>query len=201
MRNLPSHDIRLELSDLRELFVAPELDPLAGQPFANSGIDRILSVSRARPNWPVRATLVLPAAARADDLELRTRAALEQYCDSRLTQIGHDATSLRHEGFATLWRGVLFLACCMLAARLVGEPRFLPDIVGRFLNEGFIIAGWVALWYPLDVLLYQRWPLWRERRLYQRVRDMTLVFEFAPPRQDVREGELLRPVELAHSGS
>jgi hypothetical protein len=201
MRDLPSHHIRLELSDLRELFVAPELDPMAGQPYADSGVGRILNVSRARPNWPVRATIVLPAAARAVDLERRTRAALEHYCDTRLTQIGHDAISLRHEGLATLWRGVLFLACCMLAARFVGEPRFLPDIVGRFLNEGFIIAGWVALWYPLDVLLYQRWPLWRERRLYRRVRDMTLVFEFAPPREDVREGELLRPVELAHSGS
>jgi hypothetical protein len=66
----------------------------------------------------------------------------------------------------------------MLGSRIVGEPRHLPEVVARFLDEGFVIAGWVALWYPLDVLLYQRWPLRRERLWYARLRDMQLEFEF-----------------------
>ena len=42
-----------------------------------------------------------------------------------------------------------------------------------------MIAGWVALWYPLDVLLYQRWPLARERRLYENLSAIwRLEFEF-----------------------
>jgi hypothetical protein len=86
--------------------------------------------------------------------------------------------ALRQEGLATLWRGMLFLALCMFGSRILGEPKFLPDIVARFLDEGLIIAGWVALWYPLDALLYQHWPLKRERRLYERLRVMDLKFEF-----------------------
>lgn len=72
----------------------------------------------------------------------------------------------------------MFLALCLLGSRLVGEITLLPGFVERFIDEGLVIAGWVALWYPLDVLLYQRWPLARERRLYEALRDMRLEFEF-----------------------
>jgi len=57
-------------------------------------------------------------------------------CDHRIGQIANDIASLRQEGLATLWRGVLFLALCMLGSRILGEPKFLPDIVARFLDEG-----------------------------------------------------------------
>jgi hypothetical protein len=178
MSDTNAHEIRLELSDPHELFRAPELDPLGGQPYAESGLERILNRIRPRPGRPVRTTLRLPAAARAPDLESRLRAGLVQYCDVRTGQIAHDIASLRQEGLATLWRGLLFLALCMLGSRLLGEPKFLPGIVARFLDEGLIIAGWVALWYPLDALLYQHWPLKRERRLYEQLRGMDLKFEF-----------------------
>ena len=173
------HDIHLDLADPRELFNPAELDPIGGQPYAESGLDRILNLIRPKPDWPVRATLRLPATARTSDLEARMRAGLQKYCDHRIGQIDNDIASLRQEGLATLWRGLLFLALCMLGSRLLGDPKFLPGIVARFLDEGLIIAGWVALWYPLDALLYQHWPLKRERRLYRSVRDLKLKLEFA----------------------
>jgi hypothetical protein len=172
------HDIRLDLTDPRELFVAPELDPIGGQPAAESALERILNSIRPRPDRPVRATLRLPAAARTPNLEARLRAGLQQYSDHRIGQITNDIASLRQEGLATLWRGLLFLALCMLGSQVLGEPKFLPGILARFIDEGLIIAGWVALWYPLDALLYQHWPLKRERRLYQSLRDMELKLEF-----------------------
>jgi len=179
MSDASTHDIHLELSDPRELFDAPPLDPIGGQPHADTGVDRILNRIRPKPHWPVRATVHLPAGARAPDLEARVRAGLQQYCDLRIGQIGHNIASLRQEGLATLWRGLLFLALCMLGSQLLGDPKFLPGILARFLDEGLIIAGWVALWYPLDALLYQHWPLKRERRLYEQLRVMDLKLEFA----------------------
>ena len=173
------HDIRLDLADPRELFHPAELDPIGGQPYGEPGIERILNRIRPRPDRPVRATLRLPAAVRTPDLEARMRSGLQKYCDHRIGQIANDIASLRQEGLATLGRGVLFLALCMLGSHVLGEPKFLPGIVARFLDEGLIIAGWVALWYPLDALLYQHWPLRRERRLYESLRGMDLDLEFA----------------------
>jgi hypothetical protein len=172
------HDIRLDLADPRELFHPAELDPIGGQPYAESGIERILNRIRPQADRPLRATLRLPAMAPTPDLEARMRSGLQQYCDHRIAQITNDIASLRQEGLATLWRGLLFLALCMLGSQMLGEPKFLPGILARFLDEGLIIAGWVALWYPLDALLYQHWPLKRERRLCQSLHDMELKLEF-----------------------
>jgi hypothetical protein len=179
MTDTDIHDIHLDLADPRELFHPAELDPIGGQSHAESGLERILNRIRPKPSRPVRTTLRLPAASRAPDLEARMRSGLQQYCDNRIGHITHDIASLRQEGLATLWRGLIFLALCMLGSQLLGEPKFLPGILARFLDEGLIIAGWVALWYPLDALLYQHWPLKRERRLYEQLRGMDLKLEFA----------------------
>jgi hypothetical protein len=173
------YDVRLELANLRELFAAPQADPLSGRPHGDSGVDRILNQLRPKPAREIRATIVLPATERDAGLESGCRVAMEHYCDAKLAWIRNNDRSLWHEGRATLVRGVLFLALCMLASNVVGEPRYLHPVLARFLDEGFVIAGWVALWYPLDALLYQHWPLARERRMYEALKRMDLRFESA----------------------
>lgn len=176
MAGTRTHEITLNLDDIRELFLAPELDPFAGRSHAESGMDRMLHQLRARPRGAVRARIVLPHSQLAPDLESRCREALQCYCDTRIGQLTDQSVSLRREGYATLASGSVFLAACILGSTIVAEPVHLPDILGRFLNEGFVIAGWVALWYPLDALLYLRWPVHRDRRLYEALKTMEMSF-------------------------
>ena len=37
----------------------------------------------------------------------------------------------------------------------------------EILREGLIIAGWVAMWRPIQVFLYDWWPIVRRRRMLQ----------------------------------
>jgi hypothetical protein len=39
----------------------------------------------------------------------------------------------------------------------------------RMLDEGLIIIAWLALWRPAESLIYDWVPLYRKRRLYQRL--------------------------------
>jgi len=172
------HHLELELSSLDELFGAPEFDPMDGRAEELPGLERLANQLRPLPRAPVNARIVLPTSERAPDVEERCRVALRAVFDRRVERNRNDARSLRQEGYATLWRGLVFLALCLLGSRLMGEITVLPGFVERFIDEGLVIAGWVALWYPLDVLLYQRWPLARERRLYENLRDMRLEFDF-----------------------
>lgn len=172
------HEVRIELGSLEELFGVPEFDPLAGRAEELPGLERLANQLRPLPDAPVSARIVLPASERAPDLEHRCRAALHAVLDRRIARNRNDACSLRGEGRATLWRGLLFFALCLLGSSLLGTTGVLPLYLAHYIDEGLIIAGWVALWYPLDVLLYQRWPLARERRLYQNLRDMRLEFSF-----------------------
>jgi hypothetical protein len=172
------HHLRLELGSLSELFAEPGFDPLSGRSEEVPGIERLANQLRPLPRAPVTTRIALPASERAPDLEQRCRGALRAVLDGRIERNRNDARSLRKEGYATLWRGLVFLALCLLGSRVMSEVTLLPGFIERFIDEGLVIAGWVALWYPLDVLLYQRWPLARERRLYESLRDMRLEFEF-----------------------
>ena len=173
------HDIHLDLADPRELFHPAELDPIGGQPYAEPGLERILNRIRPRPDRPVRATLRLPAAARTPDLEARMRSGLQQYCDHRIGQIANDIASLRQEGLATLWRGLLFLALCMLGSQILGEPKFLPGILARFLDEGLIIAGLGRAVVPARCAALPALAAQARAAAVRALRDMDLKLEFA----------------------
>jgi hypothetical protein len=172
------HHLQLELGSLDELFGDPAFNPLGGRVEESAGLERLANELRPLKRGPVSTRIALPASERAPDLEARCRRALQAVLDRRIERNRNDARSLRHEGYATLWRGLVFLAVCLLGSRLMGEVELLPGFIERFIDEGLVIAGWVALWYPLDVLLYQRWPLARERRLYETLRDMRIEFDF-----------------------
>ena len=43
---------------------------------------------------------------------------------------------------------------------------------GRLLEESLVIGGWVALWQPMGIFLYDWWPIGAEARLYDRLSTM-----------------------------
>ncbi len=78
--------------------------------------------------------------------------------------------ALRHllkQGRVSLVIGVSFVALCLLGADAIGR---LGDSAGfSIARESLTIIGWVAMWRPLEIFLYDWWPLQRQIRLYQRL--------------------------------
>jgi hypothetical protein len=48
--------------------------------------------------------------------------------------------------------------------------------VGKVVNTGFTILGWVAMWRPLEALLYDSWPLLHRRRIFERLERAPVEF-------------------------
>lgn len=65
-------------------------------------------------------------------------------------------------GRISLVIGLGFLVVCLFARELLASSG---SAVSRVLAEGFLIAGWVALWGPIDVFLYGWWPIAGRRRM------------------------------------
>jgi len=82
--------------------------------------------------------------------------------DRQLRQYVRRAQLFLAVGFAVL---VVFLTLAELTGALpAGHAR-------QVIREGLVITGWVAMWRPLETLLYDWWPLVQERRLAQRLRQ------------------------------
>jgi hypothetical protein len=41
-------------------------------------------------------------------------------------------------------------------------------------TEGLLIVGWVALWRPLEVFLYEWWPIRQRQRRFQYIATMPM---------------------------
>jgi hypothetical protein len=58
--------------------------------------------------------------------------------------------------------------------QLLRRGRISLVIGVAFVAAAVVIGGWVALWGPLDILLYEWWPVRAEVRLYDRLSAMVV---------------------------
>jgi hypothetical protein len=71
------------------------------------------------------------------------------------------------EGRATLAIGLGFLVVCISVRQLALAVT--GDAVGRILQESLLILGWVAMWRPLQIFLYDWWPIRHRGRVFDKL--------------------------------
>ncbi len=96
--------------------------------------------------------------------------AVQAYFRHRAEHKQREFKQLLRRGRISLLVGVLFLIACLSAAGLL--PRVVPAGVADVIKESLTIIGWVALWRPLEIYLYDWWPVRAERRNLQRLARM-----------------------------
>ena len=82
----------------------------------------------------------------------------------RLTEILNEARSKSLIAF-------LFLFICLLAAERLSHYE---GIFSTLVSEGFIITGWVAMWRPLDAILYDWLPVRHNAKVYEKISKMDI---------------------------
>jgi hypothetical protein len=73
-------------------------------------------------------------------------------------------------GRTSLVIGLLFLATCLTISRLM--LRRDPATLFSLARESLTIAGWVAMWRPMQIFLYDWWPLRHLGKIYERLSRM-----------------------------
>jgi hypothetical protein len=77
---------------------------------------------------------------------------------------------LLRQGRTSLFIGLLFLAACLVLSRmLLGREM---SAWAAIVRESLTIAGWVAMWRPMQIYLYDWWPLLRRSRIYAKLSHM-----------------------------
>ncbi len=66
--------------------------------------------------------------------------------------------------------GLASLFTCLFVARTI-EKRFDPDSFFYVTREGFVILGWVAIWKPFELVLFDWYPVFDKIKLLRKLRD------------------------------
>lgn len=172
-----SHEITLRLDDINQMFVEPEFNLDSQRTIFSSGLEHV--VSRMRSNWMfIRGvTICLPAEGTTPGLEGKTGDTIRRYSQFKIEELHQEIISIRWQAFKALQTGAVFLTVCLFLSIFFREIAGLPDFLSRVLGEGFLIAGWVGIWKPTELFLYEWWPTWRDIQVYQNLQKLTITIK------------------------
>ena len=97
--------------------------------------------------------------------------AINEFFRSRAEMTRRRLRELFRVGRISLVIGLLFLTVAFGIVSLL-ESMFSDWRFERLVGEGVLIGGWVAMWRPLEIFLYDWWPIRREAQLYDRLGAM-----------------------------
>ena len=77
-------------------------------------------------------------------------------------------------GKFTILVGLSFLAIAEISSTVVAQT-FNGFWVARLAATALQVAGWVAMWEPVTVILYQLWPIVKQKRMYGKISRMEIA--------------------------
>jgi hypothetical protein len=87
-----------------------------------------------------------------------------------LTEI--ELKRILYQGRTNFLIALIFLFLCLLTIRLLSH--FEESLMQSLFSEGLLIIGWVAMWEPINTLLYGWWPVVHKRNIYQKIINMDI---------------------------
>jgi hypothetical protein len=183
----------LHLAELRQIFDSMDPAPFRERDLDPKASEYIVEWAReCPPDRPLALVVHLAAPGRSEaagpdtrsaergsfDLQQATSGdapllgdAVREFYRGRAAATRQELSRLFRTGRLSLLIGLAFFA----AASAVGEA--LSALVTResfagLLRESLVIGGWVALWRPLEIFLYDWWPVRAQARLYDRLAAM-----------------------------
>ncbi|MCX6953603.1 MAG: hypothetical protein NTV51_15740 [Verrucomicrobia bacterium] len=117
-----------------------------------------------------------PPPEKADGVE----ESLQHYFRSRSEAKEREFRQLMRRGRFSLMVGLLFLTACFFIGELVARLGY--GTAADLIRESLTIGGWVAMWRPLEIYLYDWWPLRDERRLLERLARVRVKLIIRPPK-------------------
>lgn len=178
MVSVPGRGIELRLHDINQLFNSMDPSPFREKDLDIQAEEFIVDWARELPRSdPLLLTLHLEKTLEAGMNAQTIAEAVRNHFRYRAEQSARQNTKLLREGWKNLVIGLTFLSLCLFTAQFLG--RYGGNTFVAILQEGLIIGGWVAMWRPMEIFLYSRWPVKRMHELYLRLGNMEVRLSVA----------------------
>lgn len=166
--------------DLRLRTVGQLFNTLDPSPFREQDLDAEAEeyIAESAAELPRDATLViavhLPPEEYGAARDMGLAHVIRGYFAGRELREASLRRELFRDGRIALFIGLCILSACLFLSWRMAEGR-LDGSFGKVLQEGLVIVGWVAIWRPAEIFLYDWLPIERRRRLMGRLARAEVV--------------------------
>lgn len=167
----PQHRIEVFVDRVEQLFNLMDPSPFHERDLDDDAEEFIVSWAQEFPRRdPVSLVVHVNQLPAHGDTQHLVETAVHHYFAYRAKLNRLEFRHLLKEGRTSLIIGLVFLGACLLTSEWLLRKQ--PGSLSIIARESLVIAGWVAMWRPIRIFLYDWWPVLRLGRLYQKLSRM-----------------------------
>jgi hypothetical protein len=157
--------IEVHLGELKQLFDAIDPSPFRDRDLDPKAEEFIVGWAKDLPrDAPLALVVDLDREAGLPDETAVLRDAIHEFFRHRAETFRQRLRELFRVGRTSLVIGLVALAGAIALGDFLGT-LMKGSRIGEILRESLTIGGWVSMWRPLEVFLYDWWPIRNEARL------------------------------------
>jgi hypothetical protein len=165
--------IELKLSSIMQLYNSFDPAPFHEKELDTDAEKYIIDTIRDFPSTTeFRLVIYLPAVLATTDDAQKLSSAIHNHFRYKTMVAERNFRSHFRYGRLSLIIGLSFLAIALIARQMVSHLH--DQFLAQFFADALLIIGWVAMWEPITVLLYQLWPIIQTKRVYEKVGTMEI---------------------------
>ncbi len=176
----PGTTLRLRLSDLRRLFNSMDPAPFRERDLDGAAAAYIIDWARETPAGPPLSLEVFVdgKVTSADETRI-LQTAVGDFFQRRAAAKRREVRRLFRIGRISLVIGLVFVGAATAIAESLASV--IPvERYARLVEDSLVIGAWVALWRPMEIFLYDWWPMVKDARLYDRLSRVAVSVHAAP---------------------
>jgi len=170
--------IEVHVGELKQLFNAIDPSPFREKDLDPKAEDFIVSwAGDLRGDVTLALLVYLDRRAGLPDEAAILRDAIHEYFSQRALATRRRLRQLFGVGRISLVIGISCLAVSLLLGDVIANMLH-GRRLGEVLRESLLIGGWVAMWRPMELFLYDWWPIRSEARLFDRLSVMPVRIDY-----------------------
>lgn len=169
--------IEVQVGELKQLFDAIDPSPFRERDLDPKAEEFIVGWAKDLPRNATLALIVdLDREAGLPDEAAVLRDAIHAFFRHRAERYRQRLRELFRLGRSSLAIGLVALAVAIALGDFLAT--LIKGRIGEVLRESLTIGGWVSMWRPLEVFLYDWWPIRNEARLADRLASMPVRIRY-----------------------
>ena len=167
--------LELHVAEVDQLFNSIDPAPFRERDLDPKAEEFIVGWALERGDGPLSLKICVDRALKPGEENI-VPGAVQEYFKERAAVTRQRLRQLLRVGRTSLIIGVVFLGASILIGDVL-EAALRTTRFGGIIRESLLIGGWVAMWKPLEVFLYDWWPIRDEARLFDRLSAMRVQIE------------------------
>jgi len=171
------HPIEIKIKKINQLFNSFDPSPFLEKDLDDDAFEYIVSsVSEHALKHKQKIIIYIPKNQRAKLSEVEIRRAIHNFFEYKKILAERSIKLKLKEGQLSFLVGITFLVCCILLGQYIESVA--KNTWSYIAVEGLLIGGWVAMWKPISDILYEWWPIYKEKRIFKKISEMDIEFRY-----------------------